>query len=181
MAPHHFPPNTSQPSLETWATGYGHDEAHVTQPRSFQFGCPGEESSDDFINITQWWYPEDDVAGWDGENSESQYSSSPPFESSNIVLPADGDPTTSASSSSTAPGGISHLWHGPTPPVCDVTSTGMYSGMYMGNSSWPQQFMPTGLETRTEFSWGDNAAFEPYVAPQQSESESSSFSPSNDI
>ena len=173
MAPHDFPLDASQPSLATWETGYGRDGAHATQPRSFQFGCPGEESNDDFINITpvpaqhtQWWSPEDGVAGWDGADSESRYSSRPPSESTDIGLPTDGDPTPSASSSSTAPDSLTH----PPPPTCDVTYTGMENAMYMDGSSWAEQFMTTGAEPSTEFNWGDNAVFEPYVASQQSES-----------
>ena len=159
-----------------WATDNDHNQAHATRPQSYQFRCPGNESNADFFDMTpvpapstQWWYPEGGVTGWDGADSESQYSSRPPSGSTDIGLPADGGPTPSASSS-TAGVGMTDLWHGPTPPMCDVPSTGMDSAMYTDGSSWAEQFMTTGLETSPEFSWSDNAVFEPYVASQRSES-----------
>ena len=82
----------SQASLETWATNYDHEQACATQSQAFRFGCHGEENNNDFINFapvpappTQWWYPEDSGTGWDGAYSESQYSPSPPSESTDIV------------------------------------------------------------------------------------------------
>ena len=175
MAPHYFPFDASQTILEPWATDYVPDQAHATQSGSCQFGCPGEEKNDDFINFmpelalpTQWWFPEDDGAGWNGAYSESQYSPSPPFESTDIDLPIDGDPTPSASTSSTATGSPSHLWDSLTPPECNTTYPGIDSAMYMDGSS--TEFMTTGIESSTGFSWADNAAFEPHVMSHQSAS-----------
>ena len=176
VAPDHLPLDPSQPGLATWATGYDHDRTHATQPQSFQFGSPGVESNDVFINFppvpappSQWWYPVDGGAGSDGAYCESQYSPSPPSESTDVPLPTDGDSTPSASSS-TAGGGMTQLWHGLTPPGCDVTSTGMDHSMYMDGSSWAEQVMTTGLETNPEFSWDENAVLEPDVLSHQSES-----------
>ena len=129
-----------------WATGYDHEQACVTQSQPFELGCYGEES-DHFINFksvpalpTQWWYPEDSGAGWDRAYSEGQYLPSPPSESTDRGLSTDGDLMASASSSSTAPGSSTHIWHGPTPPACDMTYTGMDSTAYMPVDE------PTGLE-----------------------------------
>jgi len=176
-APHYFPLDASQTSLdsETWAADYVHDQAHATQPGPFQLGRPGEENNGDFIKFmpelappTQLWYPEDDGAGWDGAYSESQYSPGPPFESTDIGLSADGDPTPSASSSSTATSGPSHIWDSPTPPVCDMTYPAIDGAVYVDGLS--TEFMTTGMEPSTGFSWGDNVIFEPHVASHQSAS-----------
>ena len=117
---------------------------------------------------TQWWYPEDGGAGWGGAYSESQYSPSSPFESTDMGSPADEDPMPSASSSYTAIGSPSHLWDGPTPPVCDVMYPGIDSAVYTDGSS--TEFMTTEMELSTGFGWGDNAIFETQVASYQSAS-----------
>ena len=83
---------------------------------------------------------EDSGAGWDRAYSEGQYLPSPPSESTDRGLSTDGDLMASASSSSTAPGSSTHIWHGLTPPACDVTYTGMDSTVYMPVDE------PTGLE-----------------------------------
>ena len=169
----YFPLDPSQTSLEPWAADYVHDNAPATQPGSFQFGYPGEENNDDFINFmpelalpTQWWYPEGDGAVWDGTYSESRYSPSSPFDLADIGLRADGDPTPSASTSSAATGSTFHLWDSPTPPVCNMTYPGIDSAVYMDGSS--TEFMTTGIEPSTGSSWVDNAVFEPHVMSHQS-------------
>jgi hypothetical protein len=176
-APQHDPIDAPQTSLEMWATGYDHDQAYATQSQSLQLGCLGEVNNDDFTNFTpvqapptQWWYPEDVGAGWDGAYSESSCSPKPPANSTDMGLPADEDPTPSASSSSIT-GSPSHLWHGLTPPVCDIANTGTGSAVYIGSSSgMEQRVMMPGTEPSMETSWGDNAIFEPYVASYSSES-----------
>ena len=161
--------------MEPWATDYVHDNAPATQPGSFQSVCPGEENNHDFITFipelalpTQWWYPEDDGAVWDGTYSERRYSPSSPFDLADIGLPTDGDPTPSASTSSTATGSPSHLWDSPTPPECNTTYPGIDIAAYMDGSS--TEFMTTGIEPSTGFSWVDNAVIEPHVISHQSAS-----------
>ena len=151
-----------------WATGYDHDQAYGTQSQSLQLGCLGEVNNDDFINFTpvqapptQRWYPEGVGAGWDGAYNERSCSPKPPANSTDIGLPADGDPTPSASSSLIT-GSQSHLWHGLTPPMSDMENTGTDSAAYMCSLS--------GIEQSMETSWGDDATFEPYVASYSSES-----------
>ena len=174
-APRCFPFDALQTSPEPWITDYVPDQVHATQSGSFKIGSPGEENSDDFINFmpelalpTQWWYPEDDGVVWDGTYSECQYSPSPPFDSAGIGMPADGDPTPSASTSPTATGSPSHLWDSPMSPVRNTTYPGIDSAMYKDGSS--TEFMTTGIEPSTGLSWVDNAVFEPQVQSHQSAS-----------
>ena len=75
-----------------WATAYDNDQAYATQSQPFQFGCHEGVSNEDFINFapvpaspSQWWYPEDGGAGWDGGYSESLCSPEPPANSTDIV------------------------------------------------------------------------------------------------
>ena len=171
--PRYFPLDASPTGLATWEKDYGHDHAHETQPQSFQFEYPGEENSGDLFSFmptptppTQWWYPQDDGAGWDGAHYESEYPPSPPPELTDIGLHTDEGPTPSASSS-TAPSGRPNIWHGQTLPLCNVTDTGIYDDVYMDDSSGAEQFMATGTEPSTNFGWGDGANVEPYITCHQ--------------
>jgi len=163
-APLYFRFDASQTSLEPWATDYVPDQADATQPGSLHFGGPAEEINEDFLNLipelappTQWWFPEEHGAVWDGAYRESQYSPNPPFDSADIGLRADGDPTPSASTSSTVTGSPSYLWDSPPPPECNTTHPGIDGAMYVDGSSTP--LMTTGLEPSTGFVWVDNAVF----------------------
>ena len=151
-----------------WATGYDHDQAYAAQSQSLKLGCLGEANNNDFINFTpvqapstQWWYPEDVGAGRDGVYSECSCSPRPPTNSTDIGLPADGDTTPSASSSSIT-GSQSRLWHSLTAPMSDMENTGTGSVAYIGSLS--------GIEQSMDTSWGDDATFEPYLASYPSES-----------
>ena len=90
----------------------------------------------------------------------------PTSESTDIGLHADANPTPSALSS-TAPSGPPNIWHGPTLPVCNVTDIGIYDDVYMDGPSGAEQFMETGTEPSTGFSWSDGVIFKPYIASHQ--------------
>ena len=177
VAPQYFPLDASQPSLEMWETSYDNDQACAAPFQPFQLEYPGGEvNNDDFINFTpvpapptQWWYPDDVGAGWNRPYNKSLCSPKPTPNSTDIGLPEDGDPTSSASSPSIT-GSPSHLWHGLTPPVRDMANTGTSSAVYIGSSSgMEQQVMRPGTEPSAETSWGDNTVFEPYIASYPSE------------
>ena len=57
-----------------------------------------------------------------------------------------------------------------TPPMCDMTYTGMEGAMYMdGSSEVEHQLKVIAADQRAETSWGDdNGVFEPYIASYQS-------------